>query len=278
MLVDDAGVSSLATSRFSRLVQLGETTSTNAIALERARAGEPEGLVVVADHQTEGRGRFDRRWESPPGASLLFSVLMRPPAPELPVNRRHLAVAALSLAVADAAHTVAGVQLQLKWPNDLVGEDAKVAGLLAETAGGAAGSGGPGGPGGPGGDALVVGAGVNVAWAPDGLGATCLQELAGREVDRGELLVATLLALDGLYGRWEQVSRRYQAESATVGRDVVVKQAGGLPDVEGTAVAVDEDGHLVVRRHGPYAYAPIDVHVAAGDVVHASATRPPSNL
>jgi len=267
MLVDDAGVTSLATSRFSRLVQLGETTSTNAIALERARAGEPEGLVVVADHQTEGRGRFDRRWESPPGASLLFSVLMRPPAPELPVNRRHLAVAALSLAVADAAQAVAGVQLQLKWPNDLVGEDAKVAGLLAETAGGAAGT-----------DALVVGAGVNVAWAPDGLGATCLQALAGRDVDRGELLVATLLALDRLYGRWEDVSRRYRAESATVGRDVVVTQAGGLPDVEGTAVAVDEDGHLVVRRHGWYAYAPLEVHVAAGDVVHASATRPPSNL
>jgi len=269
VLVDDAGLRRLAASRFGRLLQMEKTTSTNAVALERALAGEPEGLVVVADYQSAGRGRFDRRWESPPGASLLFSVLMRPAPEELPARRRHLAMAALSLAVADAAREVAGLAVQLKWPNDLVVGDAKVAGLLAETT-----SGGPGGPaGGPGGGALVVGAGVNVAWAPEGLGAGCLAALAGQEVGRGELLVAILLALDGLYGHWEDVGRRYRAECATVGRDVVVKQAGSLPELSGRAVAVDDDGHLVVQRGGTGGER---VHVAAGDVVHASSTRPPN--
>src|SRR5690606_32978179 len=102
-------------------------------ALELARAGEPEGIVLVADHQTGGRGRRGRTWEAPPGASLLCSVLLRPPAAVAP-----LVTMAVGLAASDATHELAGLRPRLKWPNDLVwpgdgsGADRKLAGILAE--------------------------------------------------------------------------------------------------------------------------------------------------
>jgi BirA family biotin operon repressor/biotin-[acetyl-CoA-carboxylase] ligase len=230
----------------------------------------------VADFQTAGRGRFDRRWEAPPGTSLLFSVLLRPPAGELPPGRRHLAVAAVSLAVAEAARAVAGAELALKWPNDLVVvagplADRKVAGVLAETV--AARTPGPDPAPTP---AIVIGVGVNVRWAPPQATATSLDALAAGPVDRDELLVESLLALDRLYGHWDLVSRRYREASATVGREVTVSFAVGPPgavgppaappDLHGTAVDVDDDGRLVVRaRSGDV------IKVAAGDVTHALA-------
>ena len=247
-VLDDAQLDRLRGSRFSDVVQLAETTSTNSFLLDRARAGAPAGLVVVADYQTAGRGRFDRKWESPPGQSLLFSVLLRPGQEELPMPRRHLAVAAVSLALAEGAVAAGGVDVQLKWPNDLVIGDLKLAGVLAESAA-------DGG--------LVVGAGMNVGWAPGGMPVTYLSAAAGRPVDRGELLVQSLLALDAIYGRWDAVSERYRAACATVGREVIVQLADDVPPLEGTAVAVDEEGRLVVR-----ASAGANVTVAAGDVAH----------
>jgi BirA family biotin operon repressor/biotin-[acetyl-CoA-carboxylase] ligase len=198
----------------------------------------------------------------------LFSVLLRPSCEELPPARRHLAVAAVSLALVEASRDVANVEVRLKWPNDLIIGTAaegtaatgtaggrKVAGVLAETASDGA---------------IVVGAGVNVAWAPEPLGgsgapaATCLGAVAGRPVPRDEVLVSALLALDRLYGDWVLVSGLYRQACSTVGRRVTVSFAGHQPDLVGTAVAVDEDGRLVVRD--------VDggtVSVAAGDVTHA---------
>ena len=103
--------------------------STNRYLLDEARAGAESGLVAVADHQTAGRGRFDRRWEAPPGSSLLVSVLLRP----VPVDAGHRAMTATALALADAVEAVAGFAPELKWPNDLVVGDRKLAGLLAES-------------------------------------------------------------------------------------------------------------------------------------------------
>ncbi len=259
----------LGGSRFAQVVQLAETTSTNSVLVGNAEDGAPEGMVVVADFQTAGRGRFERRWESPPGKSLLFSVLLRPSREELPPGRRHLAVAAVSLALVEAARDIANVAVQLKWPNDLIvhnrtaanrtAGDEKVAGVLAEATSDGA---------------IVVGAGVNVAWAPalapaplersKAPAATCLDAVAGRPVQRGELLVSALLALDRLYGHWDLVSRLYRENCSTVGRSVTVSFAGHQPDLVGTAIAVDEDGRLVVRdlQGGTVA-------VAAGDVTHA---------
>ena len=270
---DGAGWSRLEGTRWGPVVQLAETTSTNSVLLSEALAGAPEGLVAVADYQTAGRGRFDRRWASPPGTSLLFSVLLRPHANELPLGRRHLAVAAVSLAVAEAAGIVAGVDLALKWPNDLVvargrHRDGKVAGVLAETAPATGAKAPDNGP------AIVIGVGLNVKWAPPGTTATSLEAVAAGPVDRGELLVESLLALDRLYGHWEVVSRRYRDGCATLRREVTISFAtdvdpGGPPELRGTALDVDDDGRLVVRTG-----AGDLVKVAAGDVTHAIMARP----
>jgi BirA family biotin operon repressor/biotin-[acetyl-CoA-carboxylase] ligase len=218
--------------RFVDVRRFASIDSTNRYLLDEARGGAPEGVVAVADHQTAGRGRLGRTWESPAGASLLCSVLLRP---TLPVERLHLAVAVVALAACDAASAVAGWRPLLKWPNDLLAPDGgKLAGVLAEA------------------DlpAVVVGIGLNVAWAPDGAASL------GVDVSRDEVLGALLESLDALYGSWDEVARRYRDECATIGQRVRVELAGET--FEGTATAVTDEGHLVVDGRV----------VTAGDVVH----------
>lgn len=201
--------------------------STNRYLLDEARTGAPEGLVAVADHQTAGRGRLGRTWEAPPGSALLCSVLLRP---DLPVERLHLAVAVVALAARDAL----GGRPALKWPNDLLLEDRKLAGVLAEA------------------DlpAVVVGIGINLTWAPPGAAHL------GDDADREAVLSALLSSLAGLYGDWSVVAERYAAECSTVGRRVRVELADET--FEGVASAVTPEGHLVVDGRT----------VTAGDVVH----------
>src|SRR5947207_2099632 len=171
---------------FADVRRFAELDSTNRHALELARQGVPEGLVVVADHQTAGRGRLDRTWEAPPGSSLLVSVLLRPALePELV----HQVVMAAALGLADAVGEVAGFTPELKWPNDLVVGDRKLAGLLAEREPGSAAFR----------PAVIVGAGVNVNWPafPPELAelATACNLEAGRAVDRDALLEEYLARL-----------------------------------------------------------------------------------
>jgi BirA family biotin operon repressor/biotin-[acetyl-CoA-carboxylase] ligase len=232
--------------------------STNSTLLAEARRGAPEGLVVVADHQTAGRGRLGRRWEAPPGTCLLVSVLLRP---ALAADRLHLCTAVVSLAAADACLEAAGVAPLLKWPNDLLVSGRKVAGVLAESDPAAA-----GGP--PGSVAVVVGMGCNVDWPgpPDAAG-TGLSEAAGRPVDRDALLGAFLDALaarradlDDPAGR-ARIADEVRRRSGTLGAQVRVEREGS-PPLTGTAVDLTPDGHLVVETAGGR------VAVAAGDVVH----------
>ena len=117
---------------FGEVRRLAEIDSTNRYLLDEARAGAAAGLVVVADHQTAGRGRLGRTWVAPPGASLLMSLLLRP---TVPVDRRHVLVMAAGLAMAEAVETETGVIAGLKWPNDLLVGERKLAGILAEAAG-----------------------------------------------------------------------------------------------------------------------------------------------
>src|ERR1700722_4470317 len=139
MIVDGRLMRSLAAStRFGDVRELAEVDSTNRYLLDLARAGAPEGVVVVADHQLAGRGRLGRSWEAAPGGALLVSILLRPPlAPE----QRWRTTAAVALATADAcvAHGASGAAV--KWPNDILVGDAKLAGILAEADGGAVGGG-----------------------------------------------------------------------------------------------------------------------------------------
>ncbi len=181
-----------------------ETTSTNTVALAAGAAGEPEGYVVVADHQTAGRGRLDRAWVAAPGTGLLVSVLLRP-APAT----AHLAVSALACAAAAACERVAGVSPSLKWPNDLVVGDRKLAGVLAETSGNVA--------------CVVVGLGLNVhapTDRPPEIVAVDLDALAGRRVPRGDVLDALLMELGWRYEHLDRVLDEYRRRCSTIGSRV----------------------------------------------------------
>jgi BirA family biotin operon repressor/biotin-[acetyl-CoA-carboxylase] ligase len=220
--------------------------STNGYLLDESRRGAPEWLVAVADFQTQGRGRRGRSWIAPPGASLLASVLLRP---ELPPERLQLVSIVSGIAMAHAVHRVAGFLPALKWPNDLVVGDRKLAGLLAESDG----------------DAVVVGIGVNVEWHdfPPELAdtATACNLEAGRSVDRRELLSVFLVELEQRYARLDVVIDDYRALLATLGRRVRVERPDG--DLVGRAVDVGSAGELVVDVDG---HGRVTVHV--GDVVH----------
>jgi BirA family biotin operon repressor/biotin-[acetyl-CoA-carboxylase] ligase len=235
--------------------RLDEVGSTNTYVRDRARAGAVEGLVAVADHQTAGRGRLDRRWESPPGANLLASVLLRPACGGGEV---HLCAGAVALAGADACLEVAGVEPVLKWPNDLLLDGAKLAGVLAEAE-----------FTGPALNAVVVGIGINVAWpGPAEAGGTCLADVGGsaQPVDRRVLLDHLLGALGPRLALLEEADGRgiladeVRRRCGTLGQEVQVTLAG--EKLSGRAAAIDDAGRLLVETaSGPRA-------VSAGDVVH----------
>lgn len=237
-----------------------ELASTNAAVAERARAGAPDGLVVVADHQTAGRGRLDRSWESPAGTAVTFSMLLRPSAP----TRSWPWLPLLTGYAVDKAMKANGLDAGVKWPNDVLVGERKVAGILVERVDT------------PSGPAAVVGVGINVGLTHDELPvpqATSLEIELGRPVDRTDVLVEVLSAVREAYDAWEaggqaggdepteRLASSYAAACVTVGRDVRVD----LPDgtvLSGAATGIDPDGRLVVVADGT-------THaVAAGDVVH----------
>ena len=240
---------------------VGEIGSTNAELAARAAADEAEGLVLVAEHQQAGRGRLDRSWTSPPRAGLTVSVLLRP---EVPAARRAWLSLLTGVALAEAVSEVTGVRASLKWPNDLLAADgAKLAGILAETAG----------------TAVVVGVGLNVSTRRDELPdtGTSLVLVAGTPIDRAAVLLGFLRAFERRYSRWVQalgdpvfsgLAQDYLAWCSTVGTTVAVTMPDGSA-LEGVAEAVDWDGRLVVRTAAGV------VELASGDVQHVRpASRP----
>jgi BirA family biotin operon repressor/biotin-[acetyl-CoA-carboxylase] ligase len=289
--------------RWTDIRRFDTIDSTNRYLVEEARAGAPEGVVVVAGHQSAGRGRLGRRWEAPAGTNLLVSILLRP---ELPAEQRHLAAAVVALAAAEAVEDLADLRLGVKWPNDLLAPDGrKVAGVLAEgdlTAPPSTGrSGGPSGPrtapaagsgsGSASGQgsgsgsavavrpAIVVGIGVNVNWPGSDADlpvelvgtATSLRQLTGRPVDPDEILHSLLDALEPrldalgtIPGRIRQADE-LRSRCVTLGTAVRIELADSR--FEGRAVDVTPEGHLVVETATGLRT------VVAGDVVHV---RPPA--
>jgi BirA family biotin operon repressor/biotin-[acetyl-CoA-carboxylase] ligase len=240
-----------------------EAGSTNALVAERARSGGPEGLVVLAEHQTAGRGRLDRSWETPSRSGLTFSVLFRPTVPAgswpwLPLLTGY--------AVAAALHDH-GFDASVKWPNDVLlrsGEgDRKVAGILVERVDT------------PSGPAAVVGIGINVGMTADELPVPEATSLAlaaagGAVPDRTDLLGSVLDNLWDDYVEWSsgepeaaaRLAAAYSSACSTLGRDVAVALPGGA-GLTGRAVAIDPDGSLVVEEVDGERH-----RVSAGDVVH----------
>ncbi len=203
-----------ASGRFAEVRRLAATDSTNREALDAARDGAADGLVVVADVQRAGRGRLGRTWSAPAGASLLVSVLLRP---GLAVEDRHLVVMAAAVAMAEAVAATTDVEASLKWPNDLLVGDRKLAGILAEAAG----------------DAVVVGIGVNVDWPeiPDeliGIATACNLE-GGRPTTRDVLLDAFLARYETRLADLDATADAYRERLGTIGRRVRVERARREP-------------------------------------------------
>lgn len=254
----------LADSRLYTAVDVvAQTGSTNADLLTAARAGAESGTVLVAEEQTAGRGRLDRRWQSEPGAALLFSVLLRP-ANVPPASRGWLPLLT-GVAVAASLAVTTGVDVRLKWPNDVLAGPAarasggKLAGILAEQAG----------------DAIVIGIGLNVSAEQDELpsaGATSLWLAGAAATSREDILAGILRGLELWYLPWASGPQPGNAESSglrpaylrccsTMGGEVRVALPGG-GSLTGHAIDIDDVGRLIVR-------APDGVHaISAGDVVH----------
>jgi BirA family transcriptional regulator, biotin operon repressor / biotin---[acetyl-CoA-carboxylase] ligase len=261
---------------------VAETGSSNADLLAAAREGAREGVVLVAEAQTAGRGRMGRRWTSPPRAGLTFSVLLRPYG--VPAALLGWLPLLAGCAVTAAVPAVTAVHPRLKWPNDVLVGDAKLAGILAERSG----------------SAVVVGIGINVFQRrpelPPGVAATSLRletaggqeaapaseegatpgEAAGCAASRPDLrtrvLVAVLDELSKRYLLWRDqfspgdadacgLRQEYLGRCVTLGREVTVTLPGGKA-IGGTADGVDWAGRLEVRT--PHGVVP----VSAGDVGH----------
>jgi BirA family biotin operon repressor/biotin-[acetyl-CoA-carboxylase] ligase len=195
----------------------------------------PEGAVAATDHQTAGRGRAGRSWVAPPGSALLTSVLLRPPS-DRPLPELSLVAA---LATAEAVEAATGLAAQVKWPNDVMVNRRKVAGILSELSEGV----------------VVVGIGINVNQTRDELPAevttpaASLRTLTGTTYDRAALLGSVLLELERRYAAWragglDALYGELGARDFLRGRRV---DANGAP---GTAIRILRDGRLEVAVDG----------------------------
>lgn len=248
---------------------VASTGSTNADLLARASAdpATQEGQVLVAEEQTAGRGRLGRTWTSVPGASLTFSVLLRPAA--VPADKRGWLPLLTGVAVASAVRAVTGgtVDAVLKWPNDVLVGDRKLAGILAEQS--------------PDGAAVVIGIGINVATpahslpvSPTGLAGTSLL-VEGASVSREALLLEVLRQLEHWYVAFRAdpdpvrtgVADAYRPLCVTLGRTVRVELPVGR-FMTGVAKDIDPDGRLLVADDS----GSRPLAISAGDVVHVRAS------
>lgn len=253
---------------------VAEIGSTNAEMRRLAQAGAADRTVLLAEHQTAGRGRLGRSWTAPPRSQVATSILLRP-GPVEPGLLGWLPLVT-GLGLRDALNTAGGIDAELKWPNDVLVGGRKLAGILVEMTTVAAG-----------GDfdmrlpALVVGVGLNVGLSESELPVPHATSLAlcGASTDRTAVAVAVLRALAVRHAQWrscsrgsgstisEDLRRDYIAGCATIGSTVRVD----LPDgsrLVGEAASVDLDGRLVVRVDG------VDHRVAAGDVTHVRPVDP----
>jgi BirA family biotin operon repressor/biotin-[acetyl-CoA-carboxylase] ligase len=235
-----------------RIEHFDEIDSTNTWLAARAVEGAPEGAVAVADFQSAGRGRLDRRWESPAGASLLCSILLRP---DVGPDQLQLVVASVALAARAALVRLSGVRPALKWPNDLIVGDAKIAGLLAEIVSV---------------DerlAVVVGIGVNLTHeGPANVLSTSVRAESGVTISPPALLDILLdelearrALLDSADGQ-AALRAEYRRALETLGQMVRVDRSQDV--IVGRASGVDEYGQLIVVVDGE------EVAISVGDVVH----------
>lgn len=258
-LDSDALMTRVAGTRWRSIRVVEDTGSTNADLVALSGAGDSTGSVLIAEHQSAGRGRHSRSWTSPPRSQVALSVAAAADTSDQPSALGWLPLLT-GLAVVEAIEAVSDLTPELKWPNDVLlpgdGDSRKVAGILAEL------THGPAGP------VVVIGIGINVSLSQDELPvptATSLS-LAGAEVDRADLAAALLIALSRRLDQWPAdlgtVADDYRAASATLGHRVRVQLPIG-DEIVGVATAIDSTGRVVVDVAGGE-----HVAVAAYDVTH----------
>ena len=220
-----------------KVLRFESLPSTNTELARIASEGAAEGLAVVADEQTAGRGRLQRAWSSPKGAGLYFSMLLRP---VIPVDQWPLITFMAALAVGDALREAAGVRTDIKWPNDLLSGERKICGILAETIDTHEGR------------AVIIGIGINLTPGafPE---ATSVSEATGTRPDREAILAALLSALARWYsllGEREKIVAAWSSRSSYAnGKLVQVKNGDEV--WQGTTCGVEPDGALRLRtRNG----------------------------
>ena len=214
-------------------------SSTNDVAYDLAKKGSAEGIVIVSEGQTEGKGRLGRSWASPKGKGIYLSILLRPTLPPQAIPKLTLFAA---LSAARAIRTVTGLAPQMRWPNDLLLDGKKVAGVLTEM------------------DAeqdrvhfVIVGIGINVNTDAESLPseATSLKIEMGEGVSRVALARSLLEEFDQLYlsfreGKSDETMEECRKLSAVLGTHVTIEQVNGRK--EGYALDIDEEGALLLRR------------------------------
>ncbi len=249
----------LETNSFGKTLYLYPTIgSTNQVAMELARRDVPEGTLVIAELQTQGKGRLGRSWLSPPYLNLTFSLVLYPTVSPSDLTRLTLASAN---ALVEGIEEATGLHAGVKWPNDILLRGKKVAGLLLELVAGSEGR-----------ASLILGIGVNVnllsnQWPEEiRAGAISLREVLGSSVDRERLLALLLKHLERWYnvfleGRYELILSRWKGLSETLGEEVRVVLPQG--DVEGRALDLTEEGALILDLGNGERRI-----VFSGDVVH----------
>jgi len=219
-----------------------EIESTNVETKSLANSGAPEGTVVIAECQTAGRGRLGRRWVSPAGKGLLFSVLLRP---TMPMEDAHLLTLVAAAAAAEAIETLSGTTVKIKWPNDLFIGDRKVGGILMEVSGEQDEV-----------DWIVLGIGLNVntefSELPVALRrtATSMKMAGGELVDRSDVLATLLLSLEAHYqtalrGGFDKALTSFRERDYLLSRTISVETRQG--PVVGAAAGIDDRGALLVE-------------------------------
>jgi BirA family transcriptional regulator, biotin operon repressor / biotin---[acetyl-CoA-carboxylase] ligase len=229
--------------------------STNDLAKDLGARGAPEGTVVVAETQTQGRGRLGREWDSPPGVGLYVSLLLRPQLPPLELPQITLTTA---VSMVRAVRRVTGVAPGIKWPNDLLLDGKKLGGILTEMESES--------------DRiryLVVGLGLNVnnpGFPPELAGlATSLALATGRSFSRVQLLQAWLEEFERLYDRFlrqefAEILEEWRRHAVTLGKRVTVRQ--GPREISGQAVDVAPDGALLLSMQSGEI-----VRVTSGEII-----------
>jgi BirA family transcriptional regulator, biotin operon repressor / biotin---[acetyl-CoA-carboxylase] ligase len=238
-LLGEDGISSWT----GRLKLLDTVVSTQEEAKKLAEEGAPEGIAVIAEEQTGGRGRMGRKWHSPRGKGIWMSVILRPKLPLLTTPQLTLLA---GVAVCRAIRQAAGVEAGIKWPNDLLVSGRKVCGILLESSLSEGQL-----------QYCIAGIGIDVNLAeedyPDflqGVGTSLMIERGGEPVDRTGLAGTVLAELEKLYTLYleqgfEPIRELWESLSVTLGRRIALNTAGGRR--EGRATGLDSDGALLLQ-------------------------------